>query len=111
MTLRSVPHSSPLSSRLNRDELMMMSRDRASTVAFELLDVLYRHTPAEALAGLAAAFAALSERVDMAPDEAYAVGRKVLTSKEAYGASMATHRLDALQDFAKLRARSDHKYI
>lgn len=111
MARNSVPYSTPLSSRLDRDALMMMPRDTASTVAFELLDGLSMHKPAEALAGLAVAFAALVERVNMAPDEAFAVGRKVLNSQEAYGSSMATHRLDALRDFAKLRARSDHQYI
>lgn len=111
MSLRNVPFSTPLSSRFDRDALMMISRDAASQVAFEVLDTLYRHKPAEALAGLAVAFAAMAERVNMDPDEAYAVGRRVLVSKEAYGSSMATHRLDALRDFAKLRVRSDHQYI
>lgn len=111
MSLANVPFTTPLSSRFDRDALMMITRDAASTVAFEVLDTLYRHRPDEALAGLAVAFAAMAERVNMPPDEAFAVGRKVLVSQEDYGSSMATHRLDALRDFAKLRIRSDHQYI
>lgn len=106
------PNYTPFSSRLDRDALMMVSRDTASEAAFTLLDSISRMEPHVAVAGLAVAFAAFAERVGMAPDEIHAVGSKVLRSQIPYGAhSMGSHRLDALQDFAKLRIRSDKRYI
>lgn len=111
MPRQMVPSSTPLSSRLDRDALMMVSQEDASAVAFEIMDALSRQQPHLALAGLSVAFAAFAERVAMPPDEVFAVGRKVLTHKVPYGVSMGTHRLDAIRDFAKLRMRSDHQYI
>ena len=112
MTIKKVPHSTPLSSRINRDALMMVPHGDAARVAFEVLDALHPSNPSAAmLAGIAVAFAAAAQRASMAPDELHALACKVLRHEQPYGKSMGDHQLDAFKDYMGLRMRSDEQYI
>ncbi|WP_111818773.1 hypothetical protein [Agrobacterium sp. CFBP2214] len=100
------PFTSELSTRLDRDKLMMMSRDRAAELGHIILEPLTNSPAAENLAAVAIAFAVLSNRYSMGPEELYHYGMKILTEPTPH------HRkgnalLDSLQDWAGMRVRNE----
>lgn len=104
-------HSTPASSQLDRDNLAMVSQEKASEVAYVVIDHIGQYRPHEAISGVAVAFAAFAARVNMSPYDLADMGAKVLHHRTPHGKSMGTARLEALQDFAKLKLRSDGKGI
>lgn len=68
----------PLSSRINKDRVMMVSRMSGAAAAGVVFDALRNERPEDLIVGIATAFAMVSERVDGGPEELYHVGRKVL---------------------------------
>jgi hypothetical protein len=91
---------------LDRDRLMMMSRDRAAELGHMILEPLTNSPADENLAAVAVAFAALSERYSMGPEELYRYGMKILTAPTPH------HRkgnalMDSLQDWAGMRVRNE----
>jgi len=102
-------NATQLSSRIDRDKLMMMNRDTAAAAAFTLLDPILQMKPEEQLAAVAVAFAAVAERSQMDAAELHAFGLKVLTAPRPHHRN-GNALVDALQDYAKLKVRNDPKF-
>lgn len=94
-----------LSTRIDRDKLFMVSRDAASHVAHALLHGGHNERGEMLAAAAAILFAAVCERVQMAPDELLRVGQKILHADQAFHREGNVH-LEALRDFAGLRLRN-----
>jgi hypothetical protein len=97
--------ASPLSSRLDRDKLMMLSTDTAASKALLVLDHMHTMKPHEALAAVAVVFATFAERTAMDPEELYQFGMKVLKQGNRPFHRNTNAVLDALADFAKFKLR------
>lgn len=92
----------PLSSRIDRTQLHMVSRDDVARVAHSLLYPANHERGPLLAAGMALLFAAVSERTGMDPQELYLLGRRIL--REPYPNHFQSNvQMDALRDFAGLR--------
>ena len=98
-------HSNPLSSRIDMDKVMMVSRMKASAVAGNVMDTVRDETPADMLAGLAVAFATVSERFSHGPEELYHLGRKLLR-QEAFE-HKANSMSESLRDLVALELNTN----
>lgn len=94
------------SSRLDRDALLHIPRDRATECAYLVLGPMHQMQAHEALAAIAVAFAAVSSRYSQDPSELHAVGLKVLREPDPMNRT-GNARIAALQDFAKLKLRDN----
>lgn len=97
-----------LSSRIDRDKLNMLSRDRAAECGFLFLDKAGEMKPEEIVMGAAIAFAAVASRYSQSASELHDLGLKLLTAPHPHHKG-GNALLDALQDYAKLRVRNDPK--
>lgn len=94
-----------LSSRIDRDRVFMVSRDKVASVAHALLHGANHEQPAELTAGAAALFFVIAERAGMGPEELYHLGRRLVTPSPHHDKPNA--QMEALRDFAGLRVRND----
>lgn len=94
-----------LSSRIDRDKLLMVSRDRVASTAHSLLNGANHEQPAELTAGTAILFFVIAERAGMEPEELYHLGRKLVTDPSPHHVKPNV-QMEALRDFAGLRVRN-----
>lgn len=99
-------HTSELSTRIDRDKLLTLSRDRAAELGHLLLEPLRVATPEEYLAGVAVVFAAMANRYGQGAEELYQYGLKILTAPTPHH-TKGNALVDSLRDFADLKVRND----
>ncbi|MCC5780562.1 hypothetical protein H7H48_15985 [Nitratireductor sp. B36] len=98
-----------LSTRIDRTQLHMVSRDRVAHVAHALLNGA-NHEKGELLAaGTAVLFAVMSERTGMNAEELYRLGHRILHADTPHHVK-SNVQMEALRDFAGLRVR-EHAII
>jgi len=94
------------STQIDRQQLGMVSRDKAVTLAHALLAGANKERGEDIAAGVAILFAVLAERTNMDPQELYSLGRRLLTTHDQHHVK-SNRALDALLDFAGLRVTTN----
>lgn len=97
------------STRINRDRLLMMPRDRAAQMAHEVIAALEKKTPEDHLLGIAVAFAVMAQRYAQGAEELHDIGKRILVEPMAYNRPGAA-LIDSLRDYAGLKVRTDPKF-
>lgn len=82
----------------DKDKLMMLSRDRAATVAHEALTHINHLRPEEQMAAIATLFAVYTQRFGLEPSEMHTFGVKLITRQPFMRKGNA--QLEALEAFA-----------
>jgi hypothetical protein len=91
----------------SKDKLMLVSRDKAASQAFAILDRLQFETPEVMMAATSLLFATWCQRLGMHPFEMHQLGLKML-KPEAFHLKGNAH-LETLRDFAGIRMLGDAK--
>lgn len=84
--------------KLNRDRLFMITREKAATAAFALLDRIQDLSPEEQVAGMSVLFFAVCQRNGITGAEAHDLGEKLLRPQKFH--RVANIQLETIQDFA-----------
>ncbi|MBO6814580.1 MAG: hypothetical protein JJ891_06955 [Rhizobiaceae bacterium] len=99
------PTTNPLSSRIDRDKLNLVSRDRVAAGAHAVLDPIQGYTPEQLIASVAVAFAVVAERSGVKPSELYQMGKRMLHDEDRYHMK-ANVQMESLRDFAAQEIRN-----
>ena len=98
--------SNSLSTRIDRDALNSLKRDKIAPLTSAILDPIASHSGEELLAASATLFAVMVERYGGSPQDLYEYGRRVLGADEPFH-KKGNDQLEALRDFAALRVRGE----
>jgi hypothetical protein len=94
-----------LSSRIDRDKLNTLKRERITATSFSMLNQI-RDEPGELLlASVATAFAAMCERYAEDPEELFRMGQKILRPEPHH--DKANVQLEAFREFCGLRINNN----
>lgn len=94
-----------LSSRIDRDKINMVSRDKALDTAHRLLAGANDQRGEHLAAGIAILFAVMAERTAIDPQDLYLYGRRILAPDPFH--HKGNSQAEALRDFAGLRVRAN----
>jgi hypothetical protein len=95
-----------LSTRIDRDVLNSLPRDRIAGMTQAILDPISSEKGEELLAASATLFAVMVERYESSPQDLYLYGKRVLGAEEDFH-KKGNDQLEALRDFAALRVRGE----
>lgn len=103
----SIPKASSysLSDRMDRDKINSANRDKAAANAHAMLDPVNNQGGEDIIAAGAVLFAVLSARSGLSAQELHSMGSRILKAERFH--DKANVQLEALQDFAGLRARNE----
>lgn len=92
----------PLSSRIDRTQLHMVSRDVTASMAHSMLFPVNNEKGELVAAGAALLFAVIAERTGMEPEDLFRLGQRILMDPSQHH-TKTNASLEALRDFAGLR--------
>ncbi|MER9178964.1 hypothetical protein [Mesorhizobium sp. M0767] len=95
-----------LSSRIDPTQLHMVSRDKVAYLVHEMMFPVNKEKGELLTAATAVLFAIMSERAAMDAHDLYLLGRRILTAPSPHHFKPNV-QLEALRDFAGLRANSN----
>ena len=90
--------------KIDRDVILMMPREKAATMACLAIDKLQSRRPEDVIAGIAVAFAVMTERSGMTAEELASYGKRILFAPQAHHVQ-TNDKLESLRDFAGIRIK------